>query len=139
SEVRVARIDGEYVVNPGRAALENADLDIIVGATLQDVTMVEGEAKEVEEKVLVEAIRVAHEAIKVQINAQLELAKKVGDKAMVKREVTPLPENEELKAWVSEKAKDRIYAIAKSFADKQIRRTQLEDIKKELKETLTTE
>ena len=139
SEVRVARIDGEYVVNPGRAALENADLDIIVGATLQDVTMVEGEAKEVEEKALVEAIRIAHDAIKVQINAQLELAKKVGDKALVKREVAPVPENEELKAWVAEKAKDRIYAIAKSFADKQIRRTQLEDIKKELKETLTTE
>ncbi|HMR44460.1 MAG TPA: polyribonucleotide nucleotidyltransferase, partial [Saprospiraceae bacterium] len=92
SEVRVARIDGEYVVNPGRAALENADLDIIVGATLQDVTMVEGEAKEVEEKALVEAIRIAHDAIKVQINAQLELAKKVGDKALVKREVAPVPE-----------------------------------------------
>jgi polyribonucleotide nucleotidyltransferase len=66
SEVRVARIDGEYVINPGRTDIQKADLDIIVAATMDDVMMVEGEMKEVQEKDLVDAIKVGHEAIKVQ-------------------------------------------------------------------------
>ena len=68
SEVRVARIDGKYQVNPQKTELEKADLDIIVAATMDDVMMVEGESKECSELDLVEAINVAHEAIKIQIN-----------------------------------------------------------------------
>lgn len=97
SEVRVARIHGEYVVNPIRSALADADLDIIVAATMKDVTMVEGEAKECSEADLVEAIRIGHDAIKVQCQAQLDLAAMVGEKATIKRELAPQPEDEELK------------------------------------------
>lgn len=84
SEVRVAKIDGEYVINPSKSALENASLEIIVAATLSDVMMVEGEADECQEAELIEAIRFGHEAIKVQCNAQLKLAELVGEKATVK-------------------------------------------------------
>ena len=70
-------------------------MDIIVGATMENVMMVEGEAKECSEADLVEAIRIGHEAIKVQCQAQLDLAEKVGEKATVKREVVPLEEDEE--------------------------------------------
>jgi polyribonucleotide nucleotidyltransferase len=85
SEVRVARINGQFVVNPGRAALADADIDLIIAATQADIMMVEGEANECAEHDLVEAIRIGHEAIKVQCEAQLALAKKVGTKATVKR------------------------------------------------------
>ena len=97
SEVRVVKIDGEYKVNPMRDEIENASLEIVVAATLENVMMVEGEAKECQEEELVEAIKFGHEAIKTQIKAQLELAEKVGERALVKREVV-LPEvNEDLK------------------------------------------
>jgi len=91
SEVRVARINGEFLVHPGREALKSADIDIIVAATLTDVMMVEGEAKQCSEKDLVAAIRYGHEAIKVQCQAQLDLAVQVGEAATVKREFV-LPE-----------------------------------------------
>ncbi|MBL7792580.1 MAG: polyribonucleotide nucleotidyltransferase, partial [Saprospiraceae bacterium] len=102
SEVRVARIDGQFVVNPSKSALQNADIDIIVAGSLHDINMVEGEAKECAEADLVEAIKIAHDAIKVQCNAQLELAKLVGDKAANKRPVTPAPQDEELKARIDQ-------------------------------------
>lgn len=76
SEVRVARIDGKFHINPTRSALLNADINIIVAATHDNVVMVEGEANECAEHEMVEAIKVGHEAIKPQIAAQLELAKK---------------------------------------------------------------
>ena len=87
SEVRVSRINGEFMVNPDRTANEGADLDIILAATMDDVTMVEGEMAEVTEDALLEAIRIGHDAIKVQIQAQLDLAKLVGDKCLIKREI----------------------------------------------------
>ncbi|MCB0663942.1 MAG: polyribonucleotide nucleotidyltransferase, partial [Saprospiraceae bacterium] len=129
SEVRVALIKGEYKVNPNRSELEDAELDIIVGATMSDVTMVEGEGKEVSEKVLVEAIKVGHEAIKVQIQAQLELAKLVGEKALNKREVVPTPENEEVNEWVIANGKDAIYEVAKGQLPKNERKSRLDEIK----------
>lgn len=85
----MARIDGNFVINPSKSALAGADLDIIVAATVRDVMMVEGEAKECSEHDLVEAIKVGHEAVKVQIAAQLELARLVGEKVATKREVPP--------------------------------------------------
>merc|ERR1711916_281687 len=85
SEVRVARVDGEFVINPAVKDFENADLDIIVAATLDNIMMVEGEMKEVSEAVMLEAIKVAHDAIKVQCQAQLDLAAQI-EKAKTKRE-----------------------------------------------------
>ncbi len=139
SEVRVARIEGEYVINPNRSAIENADLDIIVAATMDDVMMVEGEMKEVQEKDLVDAIKVGHEAIKVQCQAQLDLAEKVGEKATVKREIEPLPENEELKARIKELVSDKILEVAKAFLPKHERKDRLSEIKDAALETLLEE
>ncbi len=139
SEVRVARIDGEYVINPNKSALEEADLEIIVAATMDNVMMVEGEAKECSEKALIEAIQAGHEAIKVQCKAQLELAEKVGEKALKKRELEPAPEDEELKKRVEELAKDKIYEVAKGALDKQVRKNSFKEIKENLIETLTEE
>ncbi len=139
SEVRVARINGEFVINPTKSSLEEADIDLIVGATMADVTMVEGEAKECAEHDLVEAIKVAHDVIKVQIQAQLELAKLVGDKALNKREVPPTLEDEELKAKVVSFAKDKLYSIAKSFLDKHSRKDQFSKVKEDLIAEMTTE
>ncbi|MDR0762875.1 MAG: polyribonucleotide nucleotidyltransferase, partial [Bacteroidales bacterium] len=78
SEVRVARIDGKFVVNPSTEQLENADLELMVGATYEDISMVEGEMKEVSEDVMIEALKTAHEAIKQQCLVQKELAAEVG-------------------------------------------------------------
>ena len=98
SEVRVAKINGEYVVNPTRTAVKEATLEIVVAASMDNIMMVEGEAKECSEAELIDAIKVAHEAIKVQCKAQLELAEKVGGKAMTTRAVEVAAENEEIKA-----------------------------------------
>lgn len=135
SEVRVARINGEFKVNPSKSALANADLDIIVGANATDILMVEGEADECSEKDLVDAIKIAHEAIKVQIQAQLDLAKLVGDKA-VKREVVPFAENLELKNEIKALIQDKIFSLAKSSSDKTTRKNRLKEIEKEMKADL---
>lgn len=139
SEVRVARIDGEFVVNPNRTKLAEADIDIIVAATLDNVMMVEGEAKECQEKDLVEAIKVGHEAIKVQCQAQLDLAQQVGEKATVKREFEIPDIDAEIKTWVTEKTKDRVLEIARSGADKKTRKDGFSTIKEEMIEALTEE
>ena len=136
SEVRVARINGQYQVNPGRVALATADLDIIVGANATDILMVEGEANECSEKDLVEAIKIAHDAIKVQIQAQLDLAKLVGDKALIKREVAPYPENEALRSEIEKLVKEKIFTLARSASDKASRKTRLKEIEKEMKADL---
>jgi polyribonucleotide nucleotidyltransferase len=139
SEVRVARINGEFVINPGREALKEADIDLIIAATLKDIMMVEGEANECSEADLVEAIRVGHNAIKVQCQAQLDLAQKVGPKATQKREPAVVEENEDLKDSIDQFARQRIYDISKSASEKSIRREQYELVKAELIESLTAE
>jgi polyribonucleotide nucleotidyltransferase len=139
SEVRVARIRGEFVVNPRKPDYDEADLDIIVAATMDNVMMVEGEASECQEKDLIEAIKIAHEAIKVQIKAQLDLAQKVGGKALVKREVVLAPEDAELKTWINAQARQAIYEVAKGALDKNARKTRFSEIKDKLVETLTAE
>jgi len=136
SEVRVAKIDGQYIVNPTRSARKNATLEVVVAASIADIMMVEGEAKECSEAELVEAIKVGHEAIKVQCQAQLDLAQKVGDKALIKREIEAAVEDEEVKEKVKALAKDKIYAIAKGFLNKHDRKTQFSDLKESLKEAL---
>lgn len=132
SEVRVARIGGEFHINPTRTALQDADMDIIVAATLNDVMMVEGEAKECSEHDLVEAIKVGHEAIKVQCNAQLDLAQKVGEKATVKRELEAKPEYPELQTRVAEFAKGKILEISRGALDKSARKDGFQALKEEM-------
>jgi polyribonucleotide nucleotidyltransferase len=138
SEVRVARIDGQFVVNPGKEALAGADIDIIIAATIKDIMMVEGEASECKEHDLIEAIRVGHEAIKVQCEAQLALAKQVGTKATVKRVLDEAPVDEELKGFIDGFSRQRILGIAGGFLDKAVRKDGFDQIKKELKEILTS-
>lgn len=110
SEVRVARINGEYVVNPTFAQLENADMDIMVGATEENIMMVEGEMKEVSEQDLLQALKVAHEAIKPMCQLQKELAKELGKD--VKREYCHEVNDDELRDECVKACYDKAYAIA---------------------------
>ena len=139
SEVRVARINGEYRVNPNKSELATADLDFIVAATEENIIMVEGEANECSESDMLGAIQVAHAAIKTQISAQLDLAAKVGEKAAVKRPAPELPSDEELSARVAELAKDKIYTVSRGALDKKVRKAEFDAIKKMVKETITAE
>ncbi|MEM1323708.1 MAG: polyribonucleotide nucleotidyltransferase [Bacteroidota bacterium] len=139
SEVRVARINGEFKINPKRSELAEADLSIIVAATLDNVMMVEGDAKECSEADLVAAIRVGHDAIKVQCQAQLDLAQLVGEKATVKRVLEEAPENEEIKEKVKELAHARILEVAKGALEKHDRKKQFKAIHESVVEAFTEE
>ncbi len=129
SEVRVARINGEFVVNPGRKALLNADMDFIVAATKHDITMVEGEANECQEEELIEAMRIGHEAIKDQIAAQERLAEMVGDSALIKRILPEVPQNEALKLRIESLIMADVSAMARSAANKEDRKARIDEIK----------
>lgn len=137
SEVRVVKIDGELKINPSRTELQNATLDLIVAASMENVMMVEGEADEVSESEIVEAIKYAHDAIKIQVDAQLKLAQLVGEKATVKREIIPAPENKELKEEISFLAKEKIKDVARSALSKHVRKDSLKGIEKEITLVLT--
>jgi polyribonucleotide nucleotidyltransferase len=112
SEVRVARVDGQLLVNPTVTQLQTADMDIIVAATLENIMMVEGEMSEVSEAELLEAMKVAHEAIKVQCQAQIEMMEELGK--TVKREYCHEENDEDLRKKVWEATYDKAYAVAKS-------------------------
>ncbi|MCE1155510.1 MAG: polyribonucleotide nucleotidyltransferase, partial [Bacteroidales bacterium] len=130
SEVRVARIDGKFVVNPTFKQLEDADMDIIVAATLDNIMMVEGEMKEVSEDELLAAMKIAHEAIKVHCRAQLELMEEVGKTK--KREYNHEENDEDLKKDIWEKTYDKVYAVASSCnTDKHSRIENFEAVKAE--------
>lgn len=133
SEVRVAKINGEFKINPPRSEFAEAELNVIVGATIHDVTMVEGESKECSEADLIQAIKIGHEAIKVQIQAQLELAALAGK---AKRELVPLPQNEDLKKEIETFCSKRIYDIARAFSDKKVRRDAFKEVYTDLKAAL---
>ena len=137
SEVRVARIDGELIINPSRAQLEHADIDMMVGASADSVMMVEGEMNEISEEEMAEAIKFAHEAIKVQCDAQLRLAEAFGKKDT--REYAPEEENETLKQRIHEAVYDKAYAIAKGGSSKQERTEAFGKLKEEVLETFTEE
>lgn len=112
SEVRVARINGEYVVNPSFDQLKEADMDIMVGATEENIMMVEGEMDEVPESALLEALKVAHEAIKPMCQLQKELSKELGTD--VKREYDDEVNDEELRQQVKDECYKPAYAIAEA-------------------------
>jgi len=139
SEVRVARINGQFVVNPNISDLANADIDILVGATLKNIMMVEGEMKEVSENDMVEALRIAHEAIKVQCQAQTDLATQV-EKSKVKRVYCHEVNDAVYMQKIHAACYDKIYAMAaKGVADKHERKNILDTIKEEFLATLTGE
>jgi polyribonucleotide nucleotidyltransferase len=137
SEVRVGRIDGKFVINPTFSQLEEADIDIMVGATADNIMMVEGEMKEVQESDMLEAIKVAHEAIKEHCRIQLELAEACGK--TVKREYSHEENDEELRAAVREACYDKVYAIAVSGSAKQERSDAFTTVKDEFKAQYTEE
>src|ERR1700761_4708563 len=116
SEVRVARINGEYMINPNRSLLKDADINIILAATEKNIMMVEGEGKECEEAGLIKAIEVGHEAIRAQVKLQLELREKIG--VTTRREYEKPYTNPDFEAKVAAFAKDRIYNVAKSALGK---------------------
>jgi len=130
SEVRVARVNGNFVVNPSRTELATADMDFIIGATEKNLMMVEGESKECSEEDLVQALGIAHEAIKVQIKAQQELRDKKG--VTQKREYTKPEQNEAILQKVTEFAKEKIYQISKSGTSKHERSDAFSKLKEEL-------
>jgi len=134
SEVRVARVNGEYVINPNRSQIPGADINIIVASTDKNIMMVEGEGKECDEAGLVKAIEVGHEAIRAQIKLQQELRDKVG--APAKREYTKPYTNPELEARIEAYAKDRIYKVAKGALDKHARAEAFDAIEDEFKAQL---
>ncbi|UBM61177.1 polyribonucleotide nucleotidyltransferase [Candidatus Sulfidibacterium hydrothermale] len=145
SEVRVALIDGKYVINPGISEMEEADLELMVAASEDNIMMVEGELKEVSEKVMLEAIKVAHEAIKIQCQAQKELADMV-EKAKTKREYCHETNDEELKKQVKEATYQKCYDIAlqgnpdkhaRSEAFKAVREAFIESLPEEEREEKT--
>ncbi|MHC1705638.1 MAG: polyribonucleotide nucleotidyltransferase [Tenuifilaceae bacterium] len=133
SEVRVARINGKLVINPSFTELVGADLDMLVGATYDNILMVEGEMKEVSEAEMLEAIKVAHDAIKIQCKAQIELAKELG---VVKREYCHETNDDDLKAKVHEFCYDKVYKIAKSVLPKHDRASSFAAIKEEFIQTV---
>lgn len=138
SEVRVARINGKFMLNPTFEQLEGADMDIIVAATMDNIMMVEGEMKEVSEEDLLEAMKVAHEAIKVHCKAQLELMAAVGK--TVKREYCHEENDEDLKKDIWEKTYDKVYALARSCnTDKHSRGDNFAAVKEEYIATLEPE
>lgn len=138
SEVRVARVDGEFVINPTFEQLENADMELMVGATYDNIMMVEGEMDEVSEADLLAALKAAHDAIKEQCKVQMELAEAAG--ATVKREYCHEVNDEDLRKDVREKCYDKAYAIAKAgCADKHWRQDSFDAICDEYIESLPEE
>ncbi|MEI8278283.1 MAG: polyribonucleotide nucleotidyltransferase [Bacteroidota bacterium] len=131
SETRVARINGQYVINPSRSQQKDADMDFIIAATEKNIMMVEGEAKECQEADIIKAIEIAHAAIQQQIKMQEALRTKVG--VTGKREYSKPYTNPEFEAKIAAYGKDRIYAIAKGALPKHDRSDAFKLIKEEFK------
>ncbi len=130
SEVRVGRVNGEFIINPTFEQLDASDIDMMIGASADSVMMVEGEMDEISEEEMVEAIKAAHEAIKIQCEAQLRLAEAFGKKET--REYDPEVEDEALAKKIHEMVYDKTYAIAKAGSAKHERSAAFSDIKEEV-------
>jgi len=137
SEARVARVNGEFVINPSRVQLAESDLDMMIGASADSVMMVEGEMDEISEEEMADAIKFAHEAIKVQVAAQLRLAEAFGRKEV--REYDTAEANEDLEKRIHDMAYDKCYAIAKKGTSKAERSTAFAEVKEEVKASFTEE
>ncbi|HET7001602.1 MAG TPA: polyribonucleotide nucleotidyltransferase, partial [Puia sp.] len=137
SEVRVAKVDGKFIVNPTRSELEKSALEFLIAATEKNLMMVEGEAAECSEDDLIQALQIAHDAIRIQIRAQVDLRTKVGAKE--KRDYKKPETNEALNDKVQAFAKDKIYQISKAGSSKHQRSEAFDSLKKELIDSLGAE
>ncbi len=137
SEVRVGRVDGNLIINPSRDQFEKSDIDIIVGASEDSVMMVEGEMDECSEEEMIDAIKFAHESIKIQIEAQKKLTKSSGKKEV--RKYNSKEENKELEKIIHDKIYKKCYAIAKKGSAKNERSDSFSKLKEELKASFTEE
>ena len=138
SEVRVAKVNGQLMINPTEDLIANATLELIVSGTEKDINMVEGECSEVSEEEMLEAIKFAHNAIQLQCKAQWDLCEKMGGKKQV-REYSHETHDLELKKHIWESTYDKVYAVAKSQLPKADRTTQFKAIIEEYSATLTEE
>ena len=137
SEVRVGRINGEFIINPTLAQLAESDIDMMIGASADSVMMVEGEMDEISEEEMTEAIKAAHEAIKVQCEAQTRLAEAFGKKET--REYEAERADEDLAKKIHDMAYDKVYAVAKAGSSKQERGAAFAQIKEEIIATFSEE
>ena len=137
SEARVARVNGEFIINPSRAQLEDSDMDMMIGASAESVMMVEGEMDECSEEEMADAIKFAHESIKIQIAAQEKLADAVGRKEV--RDYDTAVEDEELAQKIHNASYDKCYAIAKKASSKLERGTAFSEVKDEVKALFSEE
>jgi polyribonucleotide nucleotidyltransferase len=139
SEVRVARVDGKFIVNPLKSELEKADMEIMMAGTMKDVVMIEGEMEFIQEAELVEAIKIGHEAIKEQCQFQLDLAAEIPS-ANPKREYNHIDTNEEVEKKVHDFAFDKLKAVArKGNADRTERASDFKAIKEEVQAQFSEE
>ncbi|NOY36255.1 MAG: polyribonucleotide nucleotidyltransferase [Chlorobi bacterium] len=137
SEVRVGRLNGDFIINPTFSQVEECDIDIIVGATKENVMMVEGEMKEVSEAEMLEAIKIGHEAIKKMCDVQIKMAE---DLKVIKREYDPEKNDEALKEKVYKETFDKVYAVAKqAITDKHERSAAFDQIKEDFLAQYTEE
>ncbi|RTY83945.1 polyribonucleotide nucleotidyltransferase [Flavobacterium sp. ZB4P23] len=137
SEVRVARVDGHFIINPSRTQLELSDIDMMIGASKESIAMVEGEMKEISEAEMVEAIKFAHEVIKIQIAAQERLVAAFGKKEV--RTYDQEREDVAIYEKVNAAAYDKCYAIAKQGTAKHERTAQFAEAKEAVKALFTEE
>ena len=130
SEVRIGRVDGKFVINPNRDQLLNSDIDMVVGASEDSVMMVEGEMKECSENEMIDAIKIAHDAIKNQIKAQHNLVKKVGKKEI--REYEQEESDDKLYQQILKEIYQKCYDIAKKGTKKDERSKSFNELKEAL-------
>lgn len=137
SEVRVAKINGEFKINPTIDEIESADLDLMVGGTLTDINMVEGESKEVDENTIIEALKIAHEYIKLEIEGQMRLREKAGNpKRIYDHEVN----SEEIKQKLEDFCYDKVLSVAREhLTSKKERQEKFDAIKEEFLNQFTEE
>ena len=137
SEVRIARVNGEMIINPTRTQLTQSDMEFLIASTNKNIMMVEGESNECQEEDLIKAIELGHEAIKIQVKAQEDLRDLVG--SQTKRDYTKPYRNEELNEKITAFAKDKMYAISAAASAKHERSDAYDALKKEVKEFLGEE
>ncbi|PKP14461.1 MAG: polyribonucleotide nucleotidyltransferase [Bacteroidetes bacterium HGW-Bacteroidetes-3] len=137
SEARVGRINGKFILNPSRAQLLESDIDMVIGASADSVMMVEGEMKEISEEEMADAIKFAHDAIKIQCAAQISLAEAFGKKAV--REYPAAKSDETIALKVREAAYDKVYAIAKAGSGKREREEAFSAVRDEVLASFTEE